>query len=645
MALSREADRREGICFRQGKAWFELAGAGHEAIAAVACALRADDYVYPHYRDRALMLARGATVYDLALGFFAKAESSSGGRQYPSHFSDAERRAVSCASPAGIQCLPAAGTAWSCKRRGAGQITVCFIGDAAVRQGEFYEALSFALQERLPLVFLVEDNAYGVSTPTARMNPYGIGALAQSHMLRLDGRDPEEVLQAATGAVERARTHKGPSVLWLEVDRLFSHSSSDDQRLYRSAEEIAAMQERDPITRLRDRLIMQGEITAAEWEDELREIADAVDKEYTRAQAAADPSPSHAESHIYSPLPLPALTSGLAPKEDWTMIGAINTALRRLLADDERVLLFGEDIEDPKGGVFGLTKGLSTDFPGRVVNSPLAEATIAGLACGLAIAGDKPVFELQFIDFAGPAFHQIVSQIATLRWRTAGAWKCPLVLLAPCGAYLPAGGPWHSQTNESWFAHAPGLHIAMPSNVQDAAALLRAAVAGDDPVLLLLPKHLFRQRFEWRRSDLGGDPAVRLGEARVCREGSDVTVVSWGNCVELSLEAAQAMQSTGISTEVLDLRSIVPCDWETIRLSLAKTGRIVIVQEDNQTCSFGQAIVSEVVTRPCNWDLLAAPPQLVSRADVQVSFNVVLERAVLPQVSDICDAMRLVMSY
>ena len=643
MALSREADRREGICFRQGKAWFELAGAGHEGLAAAAFALRDDDYLYPYYRDRALMLARGSSVYELALGFFGKAESSSGGRQLANHYSDAKRLAMSCASPTGLQCLPAAGTAWHCHRRGRGQVTVCSIGDAAVRQGEFYEALSFALQEKLPLIFLVEDNAYGVSTPTAGMNPYAIGALAASHLRRVDGRHPEHVLDAVSAAVDQARAGQGPAVLWLEVDRLFSHSSSDDQRLYRPATELAAMQYRDPIVLLRNRLLAENEITAAEWETELREIAGTVDAEYQRAEAA--PDPSQAETHIYSPLELPACTSGLVPKQDCTLIEAVNATLRRLLAEDERVLLFGEDIEDPKGGVFGMTKGLSLDFPGRVMNSPLAEATIAGLACGLAVAGEKPIFELQFVDFVGPAFHQIVNQIATLRWRTAGAWKCPLVLLAPCGAYLPAGGPWHSQTNESWFAHAPGLQVAMPSNAQDAAALLRAAVAGDDPVLLLLPKHLFRQRFAWAETATGEEEEVSLGAARVCREGSDVTILAWGNCVELAVNAAQAMQTEDVSSEVLDLRSIVPCDWEAIRRSVAKTGRIVVVQEDNRTCSFGQAIVADAVTAAERWDLLIGPPQLVTRPDVHVGFHPRLEASVLPQVSDICAAIRRAMSY
>ena len=640
MMLSRECDRREGICFRQGKGWFELASAGHEAIAAVVFALQPEDYIYPHYRDRAMMLARGASVYELALGFFGKAESSSGGRQLANHYSDAKRRVMSCASPVALQALPAVGTAWYCKLRERNQVVVCCIGDASIRQGEFYEALSFALQEQLPIVFAVEDNGFGVSTPTASMNPYFLGVLAESHRQRLDGRDPDMVRGAAVAAIERARRRGGPSVLWFEVDRIQSHSSSDDQRLYRSPGEIAAMQTRDPISSLRDGLISRKCLTRDEWEEEFAEIARFVDFEYQRAEGASDPSINDVQTHIFSSTPSTLLSSGLPLQGDWTMAAAVNHTLRDLLSTEDRILLFGEDIEDPKGGVFGLTKGLSHSFPGRVINSPLAESTIAGLACGAAVAGAKPIFELQFIDFAGPAFNQIVNQIATLRWRTAGEWRCPLVLLAPCGAYLPAGGPWHSQTNEAWFAHAPGLRLAMPSTAQDAAAMLRAAVASEDPVLLLLPKRLFRRRFRWE-----AERPLRLEEARVCHEGADVTAVAWGNCSELVMQAAESMEREGVGVEVIDLRSLVPCDWTCIRHSLQKTGRILVVQEDNRTCSFGQAIIAEIASRRDYWDLLAEPPQLLSRPDVHVGFHPALEAAVLPGIPEICASIRRLMDY
>jgi 2-oxoisovalerate dehydrogenase E1 component len=313
-------------------------------------------------------------------------------------------------------------------------------------------------------------------------------------------------------------------------------------------------------------------------------------------------------------------------------VAAVNDTLRDLLRDDERTLIFGEDVEDRKGGVFGLTKGLSTMFPGRVVNSPLAEATIAGTAAGLAIAGWKPIFELQFIDFVGPAFNQIVNQIATLRWRSAGAWECPLILMAPCGGFFSGGGPWHTQTNESWFAHAPGIRVVMPSTPGDAAALLRAAAAGRDPVLFMIPKHLLRQR----HSDAAGAPAA-IGRAAIRRQGEHVTVVAWGNCVDIAMEAARTAAPRGVSAEVIDLRSIVPCDWDTINASVRCTHRLVVVQEDARTASIGQASVAEV-TMQC-WKSLACPPILIARPDVHVPFEPALWQSLLPSQASVLDAI------
>jgi len=639
MALSRECDRREGILFRQGKGHFQMPTAGHETVAAIAPHLRPGDYVYPHYRDRALLLALGTPLTEIALSYFAKQGSSSSGRQMPNHFSDRVRNVVSVASPTGIQCLPAAGTSWGCSLADNDGITLCLVGEAAIRQGEFYEAWCFAVQEHVPLVLVVEDNGYGISTPTARMNPLRLGTLA-GRIFRVDGRDVEEVRKYSSALITSARLGGGPAILWLEMDRLLSHTSTDDHRIYRNETEISAMSRRDPILLLKEKLLAAGTLDIPTWNKTAAEISSKVEAEYRAAELAAEPDPLSAEQHTFSSNQLPSKRPLLPSDRPWTLVAAFQHTLHDLLQNDCRVLLLGEDIEDPKGGVFGLTKGLSTAFPGRVRNAPLAEATITGVAAGVAIAGLKPIFELQFIDFAGPAFNQIANQIATLRWRTAGQWKCPLVLYAPCGGYLPAGGPWHSQTNEGLFTHMPGLKIAVPSTPADAAALLRAAVAGDDPVLLLLPKHLFRvsssERCDW---------PIRFGEAVVRRRGRDVTIVAWGNCVQIALVAAQKLEKSGILAEVLDLRSLVPCDWTLIRDSVSRTGRLVVVQEDARTSSFGQAIVCELVRRPECWDLFAAPPQLVSRDDVHIGFNPILERAVLPGISHVEAAVRLTMGY
>jgi 2-oxoisovalerate dehydrogenase E1 component len=639
MALSRECDRRESILFRQGKGYFQMPAAGHECVAALAPCLQPGDYVYPYYRDRALLLAIGTPLSEIALSYFAKRDSSSQGRQMASHFSDRRNNVVSVASPVGLQCLPAAGTAWAMRLCGVDAVTVCLLGDAACRQGEFYEAWCFAMQEQLPLVFVVEDNQYGISTRTEGMNPLRLGTLAGT-IHTVDGGDPEAVYEAGYRAIARARAGDGPSILWMELDRLLSHASSDDHRVYRAAADIELMNARDPLSRLKDELMERGELAGDEWTVLSIEIAAEVDAAYQAAAGAPDPDAGSCTEHTFSAEPLPARRPGLPLDGQVTMAAAIQTTLRALLDEDPRVLIFGEDIEDPKGGVFGLTRGLSSAFAGRVRNAPLAEATIVGVAAGLALAGYRPIFELQFIDFVGPAFNQIVNQIATLRWRSAGSWKCPLVLYAVCGGYVPAGGPWHSQTNEAWFAHAPGLRIAVASTPGDAAGLLRAAAAGDDPVLLLFPKRLYRV----------SEPAVpeapiRLGDATVRRRGDDVTLVAWGNCVRVALDAAASAQTEGISAEVLDLRSLVPCDWHSIRDSLRRTGRLVVIQEDALTCSVGQSILSEMARRPDTWDLFAAPPQLVSRGDVHIGFHPVLQRGVLPGVREALAAIRLTMRY
>jgi 2-oxoisovalerate dehydrogenase E1 component len=329
---------------------------------------------------------------------------------------------------------------------------------------------------------------------------------------------------------------------------------------------------------------------------------------------------------------------GTEDERGLTMVGAINRTFQAGLEAFPSLLMFGEDIEDPKGGVFGLTAGLSRRFPGRVVNSPLAEGTIVGLGVGLAAAGFRPVFELQFIDFLGPGLNQLMNQMTTLRWRSKGEWTCPLVLYAPYGAYLPAGGIWHSQSNDGWWAHTPGLRVAIPSTPQDAVGLFWAAFQDDDPSLVLIPKHLCRVRMPAQRFDV-----IPFGRAAVRREGDDVTVVSWGNGRELAEMAAQRMEAEGVSVEVIDLRTLVPCDWAAIERSLQKTGRLVVVHEDNRTCGFGQAVISEMNTRPGCFDLLLSPPQLVARPDVHVPFCPDLERALLPDVDRVVSAIRATM--
>jgi len=319
------------------------------------------------------------------------------------------------------------------------------------------------------------------------------------------------------------------------------------------------------------------------------------------------------------------------------MVDAVNEVFKNTLENDDRVVFFGEDIEDPKGGVFGLTKGLSQAHPNRVFNSPLAEATIAGVACGMASGEMRPVFEIQFMDFIAPAWNQISQNVATLRWRTGGDWKCPAVFYVPYGAYLPGGSLWHSQANESWLAHSPGMRVVVPSTPEDAAALMTTALNADDPTFVLLPKHLIRQQFDVD----GSIEAVPFGKAAVRRSGSDVTIVSWGNCMELAFGAAE--QLPGVSVEIIDLRSIQPWDRETLKASVAKTGRLVVVQEDVESCSAGQMIITELTGTDESWYSFVSPPKLISRPDVHIGYNPILEYAALPAIEDVVDAVKQVM--
>jgi 2-oxoisovalerate dehydrogenase E1 component len=422
-----------------------------------------------------------------------------------------------------------------------------------------------------------------------------------------------------------------------ELDRLCSHTSSDDHRVYRPQDEIDEMSDRDPIVVLANELIEAGELTADEWEKTKEEINKQVDAEYIEAENEPDPQADELMDHLMAdpPEPTPPPIEG---GKKWRIVDAVNKVFRHGLANDDDYIFFGEDIEDPKGGVFGLTSGLSENHPTRAFNSPLAEATIAGVGIGMACYGMKPIFEFQFVDFTGPAWNQISQNLGTLRWRTFGEWKCPIVFYSPYGAYLPGGSLWHSQANEAMFAHQPGMRVVIPSTPEDAAGLMWTAMHAEDPTIFLVPKHMFRQQMEVT-ADV---PAVGFGEARVRQEGEDVTLVTWGNCIEQGLAAAQAVADE-CSVEVIDLRSIVPWDRDTILESLEKTGRLVIVQEDGRTCSIGQMIISEISNDPDSWSYFVSAPQLVSKPDIHIGYNPIYEYAALPSTDEVVEAIRLTM--
>ena len=630
---SRHADLREQNLIRQGKGHFHVSGMGHEGLAAVSIQMEPDDYIVSYYRDRGLVLGRGMTTRQLGLEYFAKRNTGSGGRQMPSHYSDADLHIWSVPTPTGSQLLPACGIAWGIKLDGKKNVVVTTIGDAATRQGDFFEAICFAKEKKLPVLFLVEDNAYGISMPTRKTNPLALDILEQDNWRQIEGQHVQQIYDATAEAFEEIRGGGGPFFFWIKMERLSSHTSSDDQKLYRTAEELRDLEKADPLTCWKDRLIEEGAITPEDYALLDNEIKERVRREYADAEKAEDPSPNELLANVTKPPP--KLDKEILSPGKYRIGDTVNRTLHAGLEEDPQRILFGEDIEDPKGGVFRLTQKLSTEFPKQVFNSPLAESTILGVACGLAAYGKRPVFEMQFIDFIYPGFNQLVTNISTLRWRSFGNWKCPAVIYAPYGAYLPGGSLWHSQANESALAHYPGLNVVIPSTPADAAGLLWTAMHAEDPVIFLVAKHLLWAEHEYTEPI----SAVPLGKARNVRNGSDVTLVAWGNTIEKSLEALNKIGDE-ISVELIDLRSIVPWDAAAIEESVRKTRRLVVVQEDTENCSVGQMIISHVTGNLELWNELLSPPILVSKPNVMIGYNPIYEYAALPDVERIVTAIR-----
>src|SRR5438046_5269906 len=464
-------------------------------------------------------------------------------------------------------------------------------------------------------------------------NPLVLGVLEASDWQQIDGQDVQKIYEAASAAMEKIRAGNGPAFFWVKMERLSSHTSSDDQKLYRSAEELQELEKCDPLKCWKDQLIKEGVISAEEFAKIDNEIKERIRREYSDAEKAEDPSPNQLLSNVAKLSP--RTDKEILPPGKYRIGDTVNKTLRAGLEEDPRRIIFGEDIEDPKGGVFRLTQKLSTDFPKQVFNSPLAESTILGVACGLGSYGKRPVFELQFIDFIGPGWNQLVTNICCLRWRSFGQWKCPMVIYAPYGAYLPGGSLWHSQANEAALVHYPGLSVVIPSTPEDAAGLLWTSMHCEDPVLFLIPKHMF-----WAERE-SAEPirAIPLGKARKRQAGSDVTLIAWGNTVEKALEAIQKIENEA-SIELIDLRSISPWDRETIEESVRKTGRVVIVQEDTENCSVGQMIITHLTSQTDLWNRMVSPPILVSKGNVMIGYNPIYEYAALPDVQRIIAAIR-----
>jgi 2-oxoisovalerate dehydrogenase E1 component len=679
MLLSRRIDDKEIQLKNQSLIFFQISGAGHEAIlTAAGMHLRAGyDWFYPYYRDRALCLTLGMTTEEMLLAAVgAKDDPNSGGRQMPSHWGHRKLNIPSQGSPTGTQCLQAVGAgeagmiyervsgiADRAERFHADEITYMSIGEGATSEGEFWESLNTACTRPVPVLYLIEDNGYAISVPVEVQTPGGdVSRLVESFpnlkLWRCDGTDFIESHRTMGEAAAYVRRERKPAFVHAKVIRPYSHSLSDDERLYKTPDERKAEAQRDPLTKMKAFLLKEQIATQADLDAVLqsvdREIADATDF----AIKAPKPDVESAASFVYSPTVDPSSADFDTPaqpegKPD-TMVGAINRTLKDEMARNPRIVVFGEDVADAsktsalahvpgKGGVFKVTHGLQKAYGAdRVFNSPLAEANIVGRAVGMATRGLKPVVEIQFFDYIWPAMMQLKDEMSMLRYRSGNNWSCPMVVRVPIGGYLRGGAPYHSQSGVSIFAHCPGVRIAFPSNAIDAAGLLRTAIRCDDPVLYLEHKHLYRQTYN-KGAYPGAEYMIPFGKGSLRRDGTDMVVLTWGALVQRSLLAAQQAEKDGVSVAVFDLRTIMPYDWDGIADLVRKTSKVIVAHEDTLTCGFGAEIAARIGDEL--FEYLDAPVKRVAALDCPVAYCPDLEEKILPQSSDVLAAIKKLAAY
>ncbi len=693
MLLSRRTDDREIQLKRQQKIFFQISCAGHEALlVAAGMALKPGyDWFFPYYRDRALCLTLGSTVEELLLQAVGAADDpSSGGRQMPCHWGNTRLNVVSASSVTATQCLHAIGCAEAgryfarhpaaaAKHDGdyrafkdvhfhGDEVTYVSIGEGSTSQGEFWESLNTASNQKLPVLYVVEDNGYAISTPVEVNTPGGsISKLVRNfpnfHFAEVDGTDPIASYAAMREAVAWCRAGHGPAFVHGHVVRPYSHSESDDERLYRSAREIEADSLRDPLPRFRDFLLKEGLLDRSGLEALDQGVDVEVQAASDRAVLAALPEIASIPRHVYSEQWNPS-DPGLQTEpraaenaKPRTMLEAINTCMHEEMRRDERIVVYGEDVADAsrdealrageikgKGGVFKVTAGLQTAFGAeRVFNSPLAEANIVGRALGYAVRGMKPVVEIQFFDYIWPALHQMRNELSNIRWRSNGTFSAPLVIRCPIGGYLTGGSIYHSQSGEVIFTHTPGIRVVMPSNAVDAAGLLRTAIRCDDPVLFLEHKRLYREPYA-KGLDPGPEYMIPFGKAAMVRSGEALTVITYGAVVPRALQAAQrAERELGIDVELLDLRTLSPYDWEAIAASVRKTSRVLVAHEDMQSWGYGAEIAARIADEL--FEDLDAPVRRVAGMDTFVAYQPVLEDVILPQAERIFHAIASLAAY
>ena len=679
MLLSRQIDDKEIQLRNQSKIFFQISCAGHEAIlVAAASHLRPSyDWFFPYYRDRALCLGLGVTPLDMFLAAVgSKDDPANGGRQMPSHWGSVKLNIPSQSSCVGTHALHAVG----CAEAGVlysriaqiedreshyhgDEVAYISIGDGGTSEGEFWESLNTACVKQLPVLFLVEDNGYAISTPVEVQTPGGdismiVEAIPGLKVFRCDGTDYLASHRTMRDAVAHVRSRKGPALVRATVIRPYSHSHSEDERVYKTPTEREAEALRDPLVRMRQFLQAEGLAT----EEHLSDIFTSVEREVNlaaeQALVAPMPEPETAALYVFSPDVDPTSEAfATDPEPDGkpdTMVGTINATLRDEMARNPRIIIFGQDVADAsregalataagKGGVFKVTHGLQRQFGGtRVFNAPLAEANIVGRAVGMALRGLKPVIEIQFFDYIWPAFMQIRDELSMMRYRSSNRWSCPVVIRVPIGGYLKGGAPYHSQSGVAIFAHTPGLRIVFPSNAEDAAGLLRTAIRCDDPVLFCEHKHLYRQTYN-KGAYPGPNYMLPFGQAAVVRDGTDMVIFTWGALVQRSLLAAQQAEQGGLSVAVVDLRTIIPYDWETIAAFTRKTSRVIVAHEDQLTGGFGAEIAARIADEL--FEYLDAPVRRVAALDCPVAYAPVLEDAILPGSADVLKAIQALARY
>ncbi|MDA0311203.1 MAG: dehydrogenase E1 component subunit alpha/beta [Gemmatimonadetes bacterium] len=683
MVTARRVDDREISLKRQNKIFFQISGAGHEAIGVAVAehCKSAHDWFFVYYRDRAMTLALGQTAMDhLLQAVGAEADPASGGRQMPAHYGDVRYNIASTSSPTGTQFLQAVGAAEAgtkiatvagvrelVERFEEDEIVIVTTGDGTTSGGEFWESLNTACNLRLPVVYVVEDNGYAISVPVEVQTAGGsisklVSGFPDLHIVECDGTSLVDSYRAAGEAIAYARDRKGPALLHAHCTRPYSHSMSDDERAYRTDEEMVAQEERDPLTLARALLIDNEIATAAELDALEAEIFEEVSIAADRALASPQPDPSTALKHLFSedvdPRSAAFDTEDDPQYEDdklLTMVDLLNACMGDEMERDPRIVMFGEDVADVskaealgkvkgKGGVFKVTHGLQERFGSeRVYNSPLAEANIVGRAVGQALRGMKPVVEIQFFDYIWPAFHQIRNELATMRYRSNGTYSAPVVIRTTYGGYLKGGAIYHSQTGETLFTHCPGLHVCMPSTAEDANGLLRTAMRCEDPVLFLEHKHLYRQVYNKGRNP-GPNYMIPFGKAAIRREGSDITLVTCGALVKRSMDAAKIVsEQHGIETEVIDLRTVQPFDMERIADSVKKTGKVMVVHEDSLSWGLGSEIAARIADELFEW--LDGPVKRVASMDTWVAYAPDVENVILPQTPGIVDAITQLAAY